>query len=145
VQAGTSILLTTQYLEEADELADQIAIINKGKVIAEGTSDELKTQLGGDIVEFGLENAGDQARAMEVAHKFSKAAPSFNETTLQLAVPVAHGAKSLAEIAGAVSNANLKISTLSLHRPSLDDVFLALTGDKTEQPKSASTANRRPF
>jgi ABC-2 type transport system ATP-binding protein len=143
VQAGTSILLTTQYLEEADELADQIAIINKGKVIAEGTSDQLKTKLGGEIVEFELENANDQTKAMELAHRFSKTAPSFDAATLKLAIPVAHGAKSLVGIAGALNEMNLKISTLSLHRPSLDDVFLSLTGEKVEQPKPEPAAKRR--
>lgn len=143
VQAGTSILLTTQYLEEADELADQIAIISKGKVIAEGTSDQLKTRLGGEIVEFELENASDQTKAMELAHRFSKTAPSFDTATLKLAIPVAHGAKSLVGIAGALNEMNLKISTLSLHRPSLDDVFLSLTGEKVEQPKPEPTAKRK--
>ena len=143
VQAGTSILLTTQYLEEADELADQIVILNKGKIIAEGTSDELKTKLGGDIVEFELENASDKTRAMDIACQFSKATPSFNEVTLHLTIPVVHGAKSLVGIAGALNSANLKISTLSLHRPSLDDVFLTLTGEKPKPTKSKTVSGRK--
>jgi len=143
IKEGTSILLTTQYLEEADELADQIAIVNKGKVIAKGTSDELKTRLGGEVVEFGLENPNDQARAMSIAHEFSKAAASFDESTLLLTTPVSNGAESLVGIAGALSKEKIKISTLSLHRPSLDDVFLNLTGKKAETPKTKSDTKRR--
>lgn len=130
VRNGTSILLTTQYLEEADELCDQISVVNKGKVIAEGTSESLKSKLGGDIVEFQIEKAADENKAMTAVSKYAKAKPSFDEQTLQVSVPVKDGSKSLMVIVQALNDSKLNVSSMSLHRPSLDDVFLSLTGEK---------------
>ncbi len=138
VRDGTSILLTTQYLEEADELADKIAVVNKGKVIAQGTSQELKSSLGGDIVEFQLHKMGDKEKAFSVVSQFAKTKLDFDDKTLMVRVPVATGSKSLMAIVQALNDSNLTVNELSLHRPSLDDVFLNLTGEKTmaeEQPK----------
>lgn len=132
LKEGTSILLTTQYLEEADELANKIAVVNKGKVIAEGTSDQLKAQLGGDIVEFQLEEIADKDKALAVVNQFAKQPPVFDEETLTIRVPVKNGSKSLMSIVPALNESKLSVDSLSLHRPSLDDVFLALTGGKTE-------------
>ena len=128
VNTGTSILLTTQYLEEADEFADQIAIIDEGSVIAQGTSNELKAQLGGDIIEFRLTSANDQAAALSAISRFAKQPPTFNSTTLQVHVPIKNGSESLVNIVSALKTADIKITALSLHQPSLDDVFLSLTG-----------------
>ena len=138
VREGTSILLTTQYLEEADELASRIAVVNKGKVIAEGTSDELKNQLGGDIVEFQLENAKDEQRALEVVKKFAKSTPSFNSDDLLVSIPVKDGTKGLMGVVQALNESKLPVETLSLHRPSLDDVFLSLTGAKIASKANAT-------
>ena len=135
VNAGTSILLTTQYLEEADELADQIAVINEGRVIAQGTSNALKAQHGGDIIEFRLTSANDQPEAFRTISRFAIQPPTFNSTTLQVHVPIKGGSESLLDIVSALKTAQIKITALSLHQPSLDDVFLSLTGhtakDKT--------------
>ncbi|HEV2412353.1 MAG TPA: ATP-binding cassette domain-containing protein [Candidatus Saccharimonadales bacterium] len=139
VKEGTSILLTTQYLDEADQLADKIAVVNEGKVIAEGTSSELKAQLGGDIVEFGLTKAKDKDKALSAVTKLAKQPPTFDENTLVVRVPVANGAKHLMDIVQALNNAKLTVATLSLHQPSLDDVFLALTGEKAKD----TTVNKR--
>jgi ABC-2 type transport system ATP-binding protein len=130
VSEGTSILLTTQYLEEADELADMIAVVNEGKVIAEGTSSQLKNRLGGDVVEFVLKEAADKDIAMTAVQKFAKNKPLFEEATQTVTVPVKNGSKSLMEVVQALNDAKLSVAALSLHRPSLDDVFLALTGSK---------------
>lgn len=132
VKDGTSILLTTQYLEEADELCDKIAVVNKGKVIAEGTSDSLKAKLGGDIIEFQLDDAKDEDKAREAVTKLAKSKPIFDELTHQFSVPVKDGSKGLMTIVQALNDAKISVSSLSLHRPSLDDVFLSLTGSKTE-------------
>ncbi len=132
VKDGTSILLTTQYLEEADELCDKIAVVNKGKVIAEGTSDSLKAKLGGDIIEFQLDDAKDEDKAREAVNKLAKSKPIFDELTHQFSVPVKDGSKGLMTIVQALNDAKISVSSLSLHRPSLDDVFLSLTGSKTE-------------
>lgn len=146
VRAGTSILLTTQYLEEADELADMIAVVNEGKVIAEGTSDQLKARLGGDVVEFRLARAADKAKALSLAKPFAKQSPTFDDDTLELRIPVKDGSKSLMGIVQALNDTKLGVDSLSLHRPSLDDVFLALTGNKADQAAASAqptTKSRR--
>lgn len=138
VANGTSILLTTQYLEEADELADRIAVMNRGKVIAEGTSNELKSRLGGDVVEFVLQKESDKDTALAAVSKSAKTKPSFDENDLTVTVPVKDGSKALMDIVQSLNDSKLKVESLSLHRPSLDDVFLSLTGNKTvatETPK----------
>ncbi|MFI5240453.1 MAG: ATP-binding cassette domain-containing protein [Candidatus Saccharimonadia bacterium] len=129
VAEGTSILLTTQYLEEADELADQIAVVNIGKIIAEGTSDELKAQLGGDVVEFEVSAERYIKPAVAAVAKHGHQPPSVDEEKFIIRVPVADGSKSLMNVVSELNNANISVESLSLHRPSLDDVFLALTAD----------------
>ncbi len=135
VAEGTSILLTTQYLEEADELADKIAVIDHGKVIAEGTSDQLKSRLGDDVIEFQLSELKDKDKALVAVSKLASKSPTFEEDTLSVTVPVKEGSKALAGVVRALDNAKISPASLSLHRPSLDDVFLTLTGKKTEVPE----------
>jgi len=132
VKEGTSILLTTQYLEEADELADKIAVIDHGKVIAEGTSDQLKRQFGGDVIEFSLAKLQSRDKALAAVRQLASKAPSFDETSLTITLPVEDGSKVLTDVVRALDNAKVEPVSLSLHRPSLDDVFLSLTGKKTE-------------
>lgn len=139
VKEGTSILLTTQYLEEADELADQIAVMNNGKIIARGTSDELKTQLGGDVVEVEIANTGDQAKALAAIRGQQR--PTVGEDGVTLKIPVKQGATSLLEIVQDLGRAKINLVGVALHRPSLDDVFLSLTGQKTDS-KPAKTKRK---
>lgn len=134
VKDGTSILLTTQYLEEADELADMIAVIDHGKVIAEGTSDQLKARLGGDVIEFSLENASDTEKAVAAVQRVTSKPPVVADDGVTVSAPVNHGPKDLMTLVSALNEARITPASLSLHRPSLDDVFLALTGKKTEEP-----------
>ena len=143
VKTGTSILLTTQYLEEADELADKIAVVNKGKVIAEGTSQQLKSSLGGDIVEFQLQKLADKEKAFGAVGKFAKTKLDFDEQSLMLRVPVATGSKGLMSIVQSLNDNKLVVNELSLHRPSLDDVFLSLTGAKAPEEKPVVKTGRR--
>jgi len=136
---GTTILLTTQYLDEADELADLIGVIDHGKLIAEGTSNELKNKLGGDVVEFSLSSDSQCKKALEAVRKVAKKSPTYNKQDKTISVPVVDGSKSLLRIAKALDDSKLEPIEISLHRPSLDDVFLTLTGQKTEideKPKS---------
>lgn len=128
VKTGTSILLTTQYLEEADELADRIAVIDHGKVIAEGTSNQLKAKLGGDVVEFQVKTERAVPAAVKAVEKIAAKKPTSEGTTVR--VPVKDGSKSLLEIVRVLDSAKVAPETISLHRPSLDDVFLTLTGSK---------------
>jgi ABC-2 type transport system ATP-binding protein len=142
VKGGTSILLTTQYLEEADELADKIAVVNKGKVIAEGTSNELKIAFGGDIVAFQLTKISDKNSAFMIAEKYAKPKLDFDESTLMISIPVKDGSKSLMAIVQELNDAKLSVNALSLHRPSLDDVFLSLTGEKTSPQETKMKGNK---
>lgn len=132
VAEGRTILLTTQYLEEADALADKIAVMNDGKIIAEGTSDQLKDRLGGDVVEFELTKAEDNKKALEAVRSFAKKAPNYDESNQTVTVPVTNGAKSLMGIVQALNDAKVEAASMSLHRPSLDDVFLTLTGERAK-------------
>lgn len=130
VEGGTSILLTTQYLDEADELADKIAVIDHGKVIAEGTSDQLKSKLGGDVVEFEVLETSQVVPALKVAQKFSSKKPTSENTTITM--PAKDGSKSLLDVVRALDEAKIKVESIALHRPSLDDVFLTLTGERAK-------------
>lgn len=130
VAEGTSILLTTQYLEEADELADKIAVIDRGKVIAEGTSNQLKAKLGGDVVEFEVHTPAHTQKALAAVSPIAKKQPVVDESGIKITVPVTDGSESLIEIVRALDKAQVAPTALALHRPSLDDVFLTLTGEK---------------
>jgi ABC-2 type transport system ATP-binding protein len=131
VKGGTSILLTTQYLEEADVLADRIAVLDRGKLIAEGTSAQLKAKQGGDVIKFELENGSDQAKALQVVSSIATHKPWFDEADNSVIVPVgSHGSKKLIDIVRALDQSKITASAMSLHQPTLDDVFLSLTGTK---------------
>lgn len=134
VSQGTSILLTTQYLDEADELADTIAVIDRGKLIAEGTSSQLKAKLGGDVIEFEIAGPADKVKALAAVRGASKKTPTFNDFDNKVTVPVgSHGATKLTEVVRSLDKAGVKLTSLSLHEPSLDDVFLTLTGTKASE------------
>ncbi len=144
VAEGTTALLTTQYLDEADRLADQIAVIDHGRVIAEGTSNELKDRLGGERLEVRLESARDAARALEVLAPMSDEPPTAAGHDVTLAVRDTHGV--IVEAVRRLSEAGIEVEDLSLRRPTLDDVFLALTGHAAslDEPESDGPADERP-
>ena len=132
VADGTTLLLTTQYLEEADALADNIAVIDRGKVIAEGTSDELKAQLASDVVGIQLSNADHSVHAATVLKAVAADEIQINANAGVLTVPVDNGSRSLIAVVRKLDGENIDIDDISLRRPSLDDVFLTLTeGDYT--------------
>ena len=130
VSDGTTVLLTTQYLEEADVLADRISVIDLGRVIAEGTADELKTRVGGDRIDVRVTDAGDLSVAANALQGFGEA--SVDEQTHQLSLPVASGSSVLADVVRRLDDADIEITELALRRPTLDDVFLSLTGAHAE-------------
>jgi len=131
VKGGTSILLTTQYLEEADVLADHIAVLDRGKLIAEGTSAQLKAKQGGDVIKFELANEADQAKALQSVGHIATHKAWYDENDKAVIVPVgSHGSKKLIDIVRALDQAKISASAMSLHQPTLDDVFLTLTGTK---------------
>lgn len=129
--AGTTVLLTTQYLEEADQLADQIAVVDLGRVIARGTADELKAQVGGERIELTISPEGNLPAAEETLRPYSAGEILVNMDDRQLVVPVARGAQLLAAAVRDLDAAQIPVDTLSLRRPTLDDVFLSLTGHAT--------------
>jgi ABC-2 type transport system ATP-binding protein len=131
VDRGTTLLLTTQYLEEADKLADAIAVIDHGRVIAEGTADELKSQVGGDVLELVVVRREQLKDAVTAIAPLTCGEPQLDEDTGQVRVPVKGGANVLAEAVRHLDAAGVAIADLALHRPTLDDVFLVLTGRAT--------------
>ena len=142
VKDGTTLLLTTQYLEEADKLAHAIAVIDHGRVIAEGTADELKSRVGGDVLEVVLEPPSDAVAAAGALGPIARGEAHVEADTGRVTVPVHAGASPLPEAVRLLDGAGLSIVDLSLRRPTLDDVFLALTGraaeEKPEEQESAS-------
>jgi ABC-2 type transport system ATP-binding protein len=132
VKGGVTLLLTTQYLEEADQLADEIAVIDHGKVIARGTSDVLKRQVGGERLEIVVE-AGDIPATMDVVAKISGNKPSLDEGLRMISAPVSTGASALIETLRAMDSAGIHPLDVGLKRPSLDDVFLSLTGHAAQE------------
>jgi ABC-2 type transport system ATP-binding protein len=153
VRGGTTLLLTTQYLEEADELADRIVVIDKGKVIADGTSDQLKQRLGGDVLDVKVRNHADLSRAIEVLSGVGSEKPQLDDRNnrITIAVGQAAGVDVLLAAARKIDEAGIVIDDLGVRRPSLDDVFLSLTGhtaesespDLTNSPAAAGRNGRK--
>ena len=143
VADGTTVLLTTQYLEEADQLAEQIVVIDKGRVIAKGTSDELKTQVGGDRLEIVASAGTDLQAASGAVRSVSDGDVVVDADTRTLRAPVSGGSTVLVEAVRALDAARVKVDDLALRRPTLDDVFLTLTGHAAEEETTPATTRRR--
>ncbi len=126
VADGTTVLLTTQYLEEADQLADQIAVVDYGRVIANGTADELKAQVGGERLELTVTRGGDLDAAVQALRPYSSGELQVDADRRHLVVPVTRGAQQLAEVVRDLDAEQIPLDDLALRRPTLDDVFLAL-------------------
>ena len=133
-QLGITIFLTTQYLEEADELADRVGIIARGRIVAEGTPDELKRSIGADVI-IAKVSSGDGARA---AHALSALSDldSVEVSGDQLIIATAHGASAISPVAVTLANNSIKVSELTLRTPTLDDVFLHTTGTRMDADES---------
>ena len=140
VKGGVTLLLTTQYLEEADQLADEIAVIDHGKVIARGTSDALKKQVGGERLEITVENT-DITKTQEIVSRISTSAIHTDIRTIS--APVTTGSIALMEALRALDDAKIHPLDIALKRPSLDDVFLSLTGHVAEETVAEPVKKKR--
>jgi ABC-2 type transport system ATP-binding protein len=132
VADGTTVLLTTQYLEEADRLAERVVILDEGRVVAEGAPAELRAQVGGDVVEIALQDAADEQKAADALRAVAVAAIEGGNGERVLRIPV-RDASGLVDVVRLLDRAGVAFSGLTLHEPTLDDVFLALTGRRTER------------
>jgi ABC-2 type transport system ATP-binding protein len=137
---GTTLLLTTQYLEEADRLADNIVVIDRGKVIAEGAPAHLKSELGGTIIEVGFPDPGEARRAHSVVASFACRPPEVNGSDVHF--EVVDGARVLVDALRTLDGEGLAPETIAVREPSLDDVFLALTGRRAEPEEAAEEDTR---
>ena len=133
VRQGSTLLLTTQYLEEADELANVIAVVDSGRIIARGTSDQLKSQVGGERVEVVVHEPADLGAARDVLARHCVADATVEEHTRRLTAQSSGGAQTLIAVIAALGEAGIAIDDIGLRRPTLDDVFLSLTGHQAEQ------------
>jgi ABC-2 type transport system ATP-binding protein len=136
VDGGTTLLLTTQYLEEADQLAHRIVVIDEGRVIAEGTSDELKRMVGGELLDVTVTAGARLADAQRVLAEYAVGPIHLDPDARLLSVPARDTEPGLVTaVVGALASAGIRVDALSVRRPSLDDVFLELTGH-TATPSS---------
>ena len=139
VTDGTTVLLTTQYLEEADQLAQQIAVVDHGHVIAKGTSDELKAQVGGERLELTVAHRSEMDAAVLAVRPYSVGEIQIDAKHRHLILPVTQGAQLLTAVVRDLDAAQIHVEDLALRRPTLDDVFLALTGRAAEEEEADSS------
>ncbi len=143
VDDGTTLLLTTQYLEEADHLADSIAVIDRGRIIAEGTADELKTRVGGDVLQLTVADRTRTVEAAEALADLGPETPRTDEFTGDVHVATGLGAQALVQAVRRLDTAGIEVADLALRRPTLDEVFLTLTGESASDVADDPAATGR--
>jgi ABC-2 type transport system ATP-binding protein len=144
IDGGTTLLLTTQYLEEADRLANRIGVIDGGRVIAEGTSDELKSRVGGDVLELEVDEGTDLAEAARALDGMGCDDCTLDEENSTIRLPVDDAVGTVTEAVRRMDAAGIALIDIAIHRPTLDDVFLTLTGHHVEpEPAAAGNGGKR--
>jgi ABC-2 type transport system ATP-binding protein len=143
VRSGTTLLLTTQYLEEADRLCDNVIVIDHGRAIAEGTPDDLKRQVGGERLEVVLAERGAIEAASGAMKEVCGEPPTLDEAALRLTAPAANGAKTLIEVIRRLDAAGVEVSDIGIHGATLDDVFMALTGQAPADEAEEKAVEKR--
>ncbi|HUA70915.1 MAG TPA: ATP-binding cassette domain-containing protein [Solirubrobacteraceae bacterium] len=136
VQTGTDVLLTTQYLDEADHLASQVVIIDHGKSVATGSPTDLKRQIGGNIVELHVRNERDLARVAELLGRLDGGETQIDEATRRVSVRVHSGGEALMSALRSLEASGVELEDIAMRQPNLDEVFLSLTGAPTEDSGS---------
>jgi len=136
VTEGTTVVLTTQYLEEADQLAHEIVVIDHGRAIARGTSQELKRRIGGEHLDVHLALLNDLSRVEDILRPFAIGAIRTDDQDALISIPVAKGVEALGAVMVQLSAQNVEILDIGLRRPTLDDVFMELTGHKSQEEQS---------
>ncbi|MGA5817919.1 ATP-binding cassette domain-containing protein [Kitasatospora sp. NPDC094028] len=131
VADGVTVLLTTQYLEEADQLADRIAVIDSGRVIADGAPDELKRKVGGERLEVSVTDAADLPLVVKTLAAASTEEPKVDEDDRRVSIPLTGGMRAIAGVAAELEAASVSVEDFAVRRSSMDDVFLSLTGNSS--------------
>ncbi|MBM9620907.1 ATP-binding cassette domain-containing protein [Streptomyces zhihengii] len=139
VAEGTTVLLTTQYLEEADKLASRITVIDRGRAIADDTPDGLKDRVGGDRLEVVARDAADVPAVVRTVARVTAGEPAVDEATRRVHAPVSDRVAALTEVARTLQDEGIPVEDIGLRRPSLDDVFLRLTGHATDEESGLKT------
>ena len=140
VAAGTDVLLTTQYLDEADHLANQVVIIDHGRAVANGTPAELKARIGGSVIELHVRDGQDLSGVAELLGRFGRDAALVDAPTRRVSVRVESGGEQLMDAMQLVTTAGVELDDIALRQPNLDEVFLALTGDHPDTDTAARAA-----
>ncbi|MEU4012675.1 ATP-binding cassette domain-containing protein [Streptomyces pseudogriseolus] len=140
VAGGTTVLLTTQYLEEADRLASRVTVIDRGRSIADDSPDGLKNRVGGDRVEVVVAERADIPRVVKVVARVADGEPEADDTELRVHAPVTDRVTALTDVARTLQDEGVRVEDIGLRRPSLDDVFLRLTGHRTETTEKETAA-----
>jgi len=140
--AGNTVLLTTQYLDEADQLADRIAVIDRGKLIAQGTGDELKAKMGGSVIELHVADE-DRAKALDALRAVSSEA-GFEASHKSIRLPAPDGSQTLLAVVRRLDERSIAVEDVALHKPTLDDVFLTLTGRGAAEAEAERESTKKP-
>ena len=143
VADGTTVLLTTQHLEEADQLADRISVIDAGRVVAEGSSDQLKALTGGDRIEVVVRDAAELSHAGRLVAPICGAEPELDPEVRRLSVPVVDRVAGLVDVVRALDDAGIAVEDIGLRRATLDEAFLHLTGHRPNEAREPVAAGRK--